>query len=97
METLIKDIINVAIVSTHSDISTKTGEKIIIITTDKNIEDMIRAIQDDSVNTRQQMGQIDDMIAQIAGAVAQVAAAAQHLNDMAGNLSDLADGLIEAE
>ena len=42
LETLIKEIINVAIVSTHSDISTKTGEKIIIITTDKNIEDMVK-------------------------------------------------------
>jgi uncharacterized protein YbcI len=41
LETLITDIINVAIVSTHSDISTKTGEKIIIITTDRNIEEMI--------------------------------------------------------
>ncbi len=41
LETLITDIINVAIVSTHSDISTKTGEKIIVITTDQNIEDII--------------------------------------------------------
>jgi uncharacterized protein YbcI len=41
LETLITEIINVAIVSTHSDISTKTGEKIIIITTDTNIEEMI--------------------------------------------------------
>lgn len=41
LETLIKDIINVAIVSTHSDVSTKTGEKIIVITTDTNIEEMI--------------------------------------------------------
>jgi uncharacterized protein YbcI len=41
LETLITDIIDVAIVSTHSDISTKTGEKIIIITTDKNIEELI--------------------------------------------------------
>jgi uncharacterized protein YbcI len=40
LETLITDIIDVAIVSTHSDISTKTGEKIIIITTDRNIEEM---------------------------------------------------------
>ena len=38
LETLITDIIDVAIVSTHSDISTKTGEKIIIIITDRNIE-----------------------------------------------------------
>ncbi|MBP1755638.1 MAG: hypothetical protein H6Q59_2036 [Firmicutes bacterium] len=43
LETLITDIINVAIVSTHSDISTKTGEKIIVITTDQNIEEMIKA------------------------------------------------------
>ncbi|MBH1941761.1 DUF2294 domain-containing protein [Mobilitalea sibirica] len=41
LETLITDIIDVAIISTHSDISTKTGEKIIIITTDKNIEQLI--------------------------------------------------------
>jgi len=41
LETLITDIIDVAIISTHSDISTKTGEKIIIITTDKNLEDLI--------------------------------------------------------
>lgn len=40
LETLITDIIDVAIVSTHSDISTKTGEKIIIITIDRNIEEM---------------------------------------------------------
>ena len=40
LETLITDIINVAIVSTHSDISTKTGEKIIIITTDHNLEEL---------------------------------------------------------
>ncbi len=41
LETLITDIIDVAIISTHSDISTKTGEKIITITTDRNIEEMI--------------------------------------------------------
>lgn len=41
LETLITELIDVAIVSTHSDISTKTGEKIIVITTDKNIEDLI--------------------------------------------------------
>lgn len=41
LETLIKEIIDVAIVSTHSDVSTKTGEKIIVITTDRNIEEMI--------------------------------------------------------
>ncbi len=41
LEALITDIIDAAIVSTHSDISTKTGEKIIVITVDKNIEDII--------------------------------------------------------
>lgn len=41
LETLITEIIDVAIISTHSDISTKTGEKIIIITTNRNIEEMI--------------------------------------------------------
>ncbi|MFA9378016.1 MAG: DUF2294 domain-containing protein [Lachnotalea sp.] len=40
LETLIKDIIDVAIVSTHTDISTKTGERIIVITFDKSIEDL---------------------------------------------------------
>lgn len=39
LETLIMDFIDVAIVSTHSDISTKTGEKIIVITVDKNLEE----------------------------------------------------------
>lgn len=39
LETLIMDFIDVAIVSTHSDISTKTGEKIIFITVDKNLEE----------------------------------------------------------
>jgi len=42
LETLIMDIIDVAIVSTHSDISTKTGEKIIVITVDKNLEEIIK-------------------------------------------------------
>ncbi|RDU22063.1 DUF2294 domain-containing protein [Anaerosacchariphilus polymeriproducens] len=40
LETLITDFIDVAIVSTHSDISTKTGEKIVVITVDKNLEEM---------------------------------------------------------
>ncbi len=40
LETLITDFINVAIVSTHSDISTKTGEKIIVITVDRNLEEL---------------------------------------------------------
>ncbi len=41
LETLIIDVIGVAIVSTHSDISTKTGEKMIVITTDRNLEEFI--------------------------------------------------------
>ena len=40
LKTLITDFIDVAIVSTHSDISTKTGEKIIVITVDRNLEEI---------------------------------------------------------
>ncbi len=40
LETLITDVIDVAIISTHSDISTKTGEKIIVITVDRDIEEL---------------------------------------------------------
>lgn len=40
LETLVTDVIDVAIISTHSDISTKTGEKIIVITTDRNLEEL---------------------------------------------------------
>lgn len=39
LETLISDFIDVAIVSTHSDISTQTGEKVIIIVVNKNLEE----------------------------------------------------------
>ena len=41
LETLITSVINVDIISTHVDISTKTGEKIIIIITNNNIEELI--------------------------------------------------------
>ncbi len=41
LETLIRDVINVNVISTHSDISTKTSQKIIIIIVDKNLEEMI--------------------------------------------------------
>lgn len=41
LETVIKELIDVDIVSTHSDISTKNGEKIIIITVDKNLDEVI--------------------------------------------------------
>lgn len=39
LESLIKDIIDVEIISTHSDVSTKTGEKIIVITVAENLEE----------------------------------------------------------
>jgi len=39
LEALVKEVINVNIVSTHSDVSTKTGEKIIVITVDENLEE----------------------------------------------------------
>ena len=35
---LIQDVVDVEIISTHSDVSTKTGEKIIVITTAEDIE-----------------------------------------------------------
>ena len=38
---LIKSVIDIEIISTYSDVSTKTGEKIIAIVSDKNIEEMI--------------------------------------------------------
>ncbi len=41
LETLIRDVIDVAVVSTHSDVSTKTGEKVIMITVEKNLEELI--------------------------------------------------------
>lgn len=39
LETIIKDVVDVDIVSTHSDVSTKTGEKIIVITVGENLEE----------------------------------------------------------
>lgn len=36
---IIKGIVDVEVVSAHSDISTKTGEKVIIITLSENLED----------------------------------------------------------
>lgn len=40
LETLIKEVIDVDIVSTYSDVSTKTGEKIVVITVDQSLEDL---------------------------------------------------------
>lgn len=39
LEKLITDVVDINVISTHSDVSTKTGEKIIVITVDKNLED----------------------------------------------------------
>jgi len=39
LESLIKEVIDVDIISTHSDVSTKTGEKIIVITVGENLEE----------------------------------------------------------
>lgn len=39
LEALIKEVVDIEIVSTHSDVSTKTGEKIIIITVRDNLEE----------------------------------------------------------
>jgi uncharacterized protein YbcI len=38
LEDLVKQIIDIEIVSMHSDVSTRTGEKIIVITASENIE-----------------------------------------------------------
>lgn len=39
--TLLKEVVEVDVVSTHSDVSTKTGEKIIVITVSENLEAML--------------------------------------------------------
>ncbi|GAB6151991.1 hypothetical protein JCM17380_07410 [Desulfosporosinus burensis] len=41
LEELINDIVNIEIVSMHSDVSTKTGEKVIVLTVDCDIEERI--------------------------------------------------------
>ena len=41
---VIKNIINSNIISTHSDVSTKTGEKVIILTVDCNLEEKVSKI-----------------------------------------------------
>ncbi|AKL95976.1 hypothetical protein CACET_c25310 [Clostridium aceticum] len=38
LETLIRKVIDINIISVHSDVSTKTGEKIIVITLEDNLE-----------------------------------------------------------
>ena len=39
LESLIKEIVDVELISTHSDVSTKTGEEIIVITVGENLEE----------------------------------------------------------
>ena len=41
LEEAIKSVIDINVISTHSDVSTKTGEKIIAIVVDKNLEENI--------------------------------------------------------
>ena len=36
---LMKEVVDVNVISTHSDVSTRTGEKIIVITVDENLDD----------------------------------------------------------
>ena len=38
---LIKEVVDVEEISTHSDVSTKTGEKIIVITVGENLEEIL--------------------------------------------------------
>lgn len=38
---LIKEVVDVEVISTHSDVSTKTGEKIIVITVGENLEEKL--------------------------------------------------------
>ena len=42
LEALIRDVVDVDIISTYSDVSTKTGEKIIVLTLDKNLEERFK-------------------------------------------------------
>lgn len=60
----------------------------------KNIEGIIRAIQNDNSNNHQQMSHITAMITQVAHATMQVAEASQSLNVMAADLNSMAENLI---
>lgn len=42
LERAVTSVIDVNFVSTHSDVSTKTGEKMIMIVVDRNIEELIK-------------------------------------------------------
>ena len=39
LEAQIKEIVDIEIISTHSDVSTRTGEKIVVLTTGSNLEE----------------------------------------------------------
>ncbi|MHB8963209.1 MAG: Na-translocating system protein MpsC family protein [Saccharofermentanales bacterium] len=41
LDSMIKEIVDVEVISTHSDVSTKTGEKIIVITVGENLEEKL--------------------------------------------------------
>ena len=43
LELLVKEAINVNIVSTHSDVSTKSGEKVIVFIVDENLEEKLKS------------------------------------------------------
>ena len=43
LQDVIKEVVNVNIISTHSDVSTKTGEKIIIVTIEEDLEEKIKS------------------------------------------------------
>jgi uncharacterized protein YbcI len=42
LEDLVEEIIGCAVVGLHSDISTKTGERIIVLTVDTNLSELFR-------------------------------------------------------
>ena len=42
LERAIQSVVDVHIISTHSDVSTKTGEKMIIVVAEENIEELIQ-------------------------------------------------------
>lgn len=41
LEEAIRSVVDVNVISTHSDVSTKTGEKIIVVIVDENLEEAI--------------------------------------------------------
>ena len=49
LENVISDITACQVKSLHTDISTKTGERIIIFTLDQNLEDKLKKIKDEKI------------------------------------------------